>query len=233
MLKLLKRGLLIIIGLAIAYSIFWAFRYFHNPTNLPVTEVIVVGAPLGSQHTVQTIIQHELDKGLITINLQQLQRDLEQLPWIDSVELQRVWPDKLKVTIDSQAVLAYWNDKAFLNKNMQTVPLFADIAIPENLPKLYGPIGSQVKLGFYYQKLSELINPFNLFIIQVTLADNADMSLILNNGIKIELGHQQILTRFKRFVKVYSKVFGGQKDLAGDAVDLRYPSGMAVLWGSK
>lgn len=233
MLTLCRKFFFLLVLLGIIIFAFWAFIYFHNPKKLPVTSVIIEGAPVGSQSTIQTIIQHELDKSLVVINLRQLQLALEKLPWVDYVELQRVWPNKLRVVLVPQEVLAYWNDKDFLNKNMEVIPEFIGMAIPENLPRLYGPAGRQVKVGYFYQKFTQIIAPLNLAIIQLDLANNGDISLMLDNGMKVRLGQQHLLTRLKRFVKVYAKVFGGQKDLSGDSVDLRYPSGMAVVWGSK
>ena len=232
MLKLIKWIGLIVLICAIIFLIVWSVSILQNPAKLPVTQVVVEGTPELTQNEVQAIITPNLNAGLLKLKIDSMQLKLQKLPWVSSVEIMRLWPDKLKVMISPQHVVAYWNDKYFLNQYMEVIPLFADSTIPENLPKLYGPMQSQVKAGYYYQILSLALTSLNLFIIQLKLAENGDISLLLDNGIIIQLGQQHVLTRLNHFVKVYAKVFGGQKDLSGDVVDLRYPSGMAVRWGS-
>jgi len=233
MLRVIRKILLIIFVCILLLLVFFGIHYFHQTDKFPVTTVVVQGVPDTSQAQVQHIIQNGIHKGLLALNLQKLQFALEKLPWIESAEIQRLWPDKLKVTIVPREIVAYWNDKYFLNKYMEVVPIYSDAVIPENLPRLYGPDTSQVKAGYYYQLFSQTLAPINLFIIQLQLADNGDISLLLNNGIKIQLGQQHVLTRLRRFVKVYPSIFAEQKDMSGDVVDLRYPSGMALQRGEQ
>ena len=52
---------------------------------------------------------------------------------------------------------------------------------------------------------------------------------VLDNGIVLQIGHKEILTRLYHFVKVYPKMIGMHaKDV--EYVDLRYPNGVAVQW---
>lgn len=229
----LKRCMIVVILCVIILGAFWIWTYVHNPQKMPVTKVIVQGAPVSTQMQVEQVISRSITPGFLAMKLPTIQQALEQLPWVDQVMLRRVWPGELVVTILPQKVVAYWNDQAFLNEEMEVIPFFSTIPISENLPRLYGPKDSQMKAGYYYQLLSQELFSLNLFIIQLQLTDNQDVSIMLNNGMKIQLGQEHILTRIKRFVKVYHHVFGQQKDVEGDVVDLRYPSGMAVVWGSK
>lgn len=233
MLKAIRKILLIIFICILLLLVFFGIHYVHQTDKFPVTTVVVQGVPDASQVQVQNIIQSGIHKGLLALNLQELQFALEKLPWIESTEIQRLWPDKLKITIVPREIVAYWNDKYFLNKYMEVVPIYSDAVIPENLPRLYGPDANQVKAGYYYQLFSQALAPINLFIIQLQLANNGDISLLLNNGIKIQLGQQHVLTRLRRFVKVYTSIFAEQKDVSGDVVDLRYPSGMALQRGDQ
>lgn len=231
--KFLKRCILFIILCAMAFAAFWIWHYVHNPQKMPVTKIIVQGAPASTEAQVEQVLSRSITSGFLAVKLPAIQQALEQLPWVDQVKLQRVWPNELMVTISPQKVVAYWNDQAFLNEEMEVTPFFSTIPLSENLPRLYGPKDSQVKAGYYYQLLSQELFSLNLFIIQLQLTDNQDVSIMLNNGMKIQLGQKHILTRIKRFAKVYHHVFGQQKEVEGDVVDLRYPSGMAVVWGSK
>lgn len=53
--------------------------------------------------------------------------------------------------------------------------------------------------------------------------------LTLDNGIKLRVGHKDVLTRLADFVKVYTKIIRDREHDV-DYVDLRYGNGLAVRW---
>ena len=81
----------------------------------------------------------------------------------------------------------------------------------------------------YYQQASTILAPLNLQVVEMRLNSDNDWQVVLNNGLKVQLGQNEILTRLQRFVKVYPKVFANGKKKA-KTVDLRYANGMAIRW---
>ncbi|OGT29748.1 MAG: hypothetical protein A3E87_08865 [Gammaproteobacteria bacterium RIFCSPHIGHO2_12_FULL_35_23] len=210
-----------------------AFYKIHQPNVLPIKQVIITGAPQTYQTEVQQVINASLATGLLTLNLQQLIDKIDELSWVAAVKVERRWPDSLIVNIQQQAPVAIWNNNTLLNDYAETfiMPETLLSSFTQTLPQLNGPAGSQLKVLYYYQQFNQLLQTINLQISQITLESNEDWQLILNNGLKIQLGQQDILTRLQRFVKVYNNVFAaGQKQAI--AVNLDYPNGMAVQWGA-
>jgi cell division protein FtsQ len=197
---------------------------------LPVRTVTVQGAPKAYQSQVKQAILPYLGHNFITTNLPVLVQRLEQLPWVARVEINRRWPSDLLVQLKTQQMVAVWNDRVLLNNYAEQFPMEAVLTNEANLPNLFGPSGSEVRVMDFYQQFQRALQPIGLNIKEIRLGDGNDWQILLNNGIKVQLGQQQMLSRLKRFVKVYNKVFANSRRKAME-VSLQYPNGMAVRWG--
>ncbi len=224
LLLLLIVVIVVVISLGIAY-------WLNQPSTLPITRVEVEGAPQVYQQQVKRTVEPLLNEGLITQKLTPIVNSLSQIPWVAFVEVQRKWPNALFITLAPQHIVAIWNKDYLLNDYAETFPLTMRLAQQENLPQFHGPQGKALEVYDYYQQFSRVLLPINLQIAQITLRADGDWSMVLNNGLKIVLGQEDILTRLQRFVKVYDKVFASKAKRA-EEVDLQYPNGMAVRWGS-
>lgn len=215
-------------------AVIWGVSEIRDPRSLPITKVTIAGSlPENQQQQVISLIKPYLNHGLFQVNIDGIRSGLEGLPWASRVEVERKWPNQLYVAIYPQNIVATWNQKAIMNdmgeffaaKSMN----FID---PSTLPQLNGPAGTQLQALFYYQAMSEILAQINVKIVQISLHDNGDCEIVLDNDIKLMLGAQDSLTRLQRFVKVYNKVFTDKAPIQGDVIDLRYSNGMAVQWGS-
>jgi cell division protein FtsQ len=81
----------------------------------------------------------------------------------------------------------------------------------------------------YYAKMASVLAPLHFRITRLELTPTMTWSITLDNGMKLNVGHKDILTRLDHFVKVYSKIVG-DRVAEVDYIDLRYPNGMAVRW---
>jgi len=81
----------------------------------------------------------------------------------------------------------------------------------------------------FYQQMSIILQTIGLSIITVELNSNDSWVVGLSNGISLQLGDENVLTRLRHFVKVYPVVFTSTHKQA-QSVDMRYENGMAVAW---
>lgn len=201
----------------------------QSPRVLPIHTVTVVGAPPANQAMVAKRIQAVTLGTLITSNAEELAERLEIMPWVRAAVVQKIWPDQLLVTIYPQKFVAIWNGHQALNADGQLLPL------PQNLDalslNLYGPDEEALTVLAYAQAFQGILSPLSLTVVQVSLDDTGSWSLVLDNGMKIQLGDRQVLTRLGAFVKVYGQVFE-QSQRKAISVDLRYSNGMAVEWAN-
>ena len=66
-------------------------------------------------------------------------------------------------------------------------------------------------------------------VTKLSLNSSLSWKVELSNGLKINLGQQDVWQRWLRFMGVYQKVFAKYADSV-NYVDMRYPNGMAVSW---
>ncbi len=101
--------------------------------------------------------------------------------------------------------------------------------LPDSLPKFIGPDGEQLHVLEYYNKINQLLEPVHVKIARLELTPYQSWIMTFDNGMKVNIGYKDVLTRIEHFVKVYPKIVGKR---ASDVeyVDLRYQNGLAVRW---
>ncbi|MFH0786526.1 MAG: FtsQ-type POTRA domain-containing protein [Pseudomonadota bacterium] len=159
---------------------------------------------------------------LLALNLGQVKRKMESVPWVKSVYLHRVFPNKLQVVVfEHQPIfLVLVRQELYFLNNEGTLFKKADSKEGGSLPLLTGlekkdwtPAGqlkppilqelialqkvlSQGRDPFYPAKLSEVhYDPdcgFSLFTLE--------------KGIRITLGKEELETRIKRLEKVWAEI---------------------------
>ena len=146
------------------------------------------------------------------------------------VVVRRIWPNQVVITVNEKIPFALWNDASLLSDAGE---LFSPemSSYPEGLPQFAGPSGEQILMTKYYAKMSGLLMPLHFKIARLELTPSMAWTITLNNGMKLNVGHKDVLTRISHFVKVYPKIIG---DRVADVeyIDLRYSNGMAVRWKS-
>jgi hypothetical protein len=94
----------------------------------PVAHIVVSGK-LENLHrdAVRQAVAGRIDRGLLALDLRDLRRELEALPWVYRAALRRRFPDTLEIRVVEQLPIARWGDGAFLNHEARVVQV-ADAA---------------------------------------------------------------------------------------------------------
>jgi cell division protein FtsQ len=175
----------------------------------------------------ESILSNYLAASYFTLSTSKLYHDLTALDWADTVEIERIWPDTLKITIIEKIPAATWNgalmtvDGELFNVGKEN----GDI----KLPHLSGPAQQQMEVLQIYQKLSKLLSIYGLHAAALQLRENQAWELTLANGVQLHLGKRDLEQRLQRFCKAYPAVFADKPEQLF-SVDLRYARGMAVQW---
>jgi cell division protein FtsQ len=198
-----------------------------DPETFPIHSVKIAGTYSHiDQEKLRATILPFIRKGFLVIDTASLQDRIQQLPWVYSANVHRVWPDILMIGLVEQQPIARYNDNALLNKYGEVFNI-DPASMPTNLPLFIAPPGQQVLLWQTYQKLSALIAPLDLKINILGLDARQSWRLQLSNGIVLLLGKLAPEQRLARFVAAYPQVVG-TRSAAINYVDLRYTHGMAV-----
>src|SRR5262245_44592472 len=86
------------------------------PPTFAIREVVFRGKlERGNPAHLEAVARSELAGTFFTMNLEQSQAALAEVPWVRSVALRRQWPQRLEATIDEHIPLARWNDAALVD----------------------------------------------------------------------------------------------------------------------
>lgn len=207
----------------------WSWLKLTAPSTLPIRRVKITGV---YQHIDRQALQNTvvplLNQGFFGIDVSAIQERLQQLAWVNQVDIKRVWPDSLVIHVTEQKALARWNDGALLNPQGDVFTP-GKYSVDPALPHLWGPVHQQGLALQTYLQLRNVLQPLGVDIRELELTPRQAWRLVLNNSMTVLLGQEQMQERLLRFVKIYPRVVG---DHAADIayVDLRYPHGMAVNW---
>ena len=206
------------------------YLFVSSPQYFPVNTVKVSAS---YQHItrkqLELVLSNYLNDGFIVLPVARLKADMNAMDWASEVNVERIWPDKLKITLEEKAPVAVWNnalmtaDGQLFNVNQQAQ------AMDTTLPKLVGPVSQQLDVLQMYQKLSKLLNIYGSHAASLALRDNQAWDLGLTNGVQLRLGKRDLEKRLQRFCRAYPAVFSDKPEQLS-SVDLRYARGMAVQW---
>ena len=206
-----------------AWAVAWAL-------DQPIQRVAVQGrfqrvSPLDVEQAVKARVR---GAGLVSVDLAAVQRQIEELPWVDTASVQRAWPRGLQVIVTEQVAAARWGANGILNSRGE---LFASETrhIPAELPRLAGPEGSEQLVAQRYFAIQGRLVEAGMRIVALQLDARGAWRIDLDNGVQVRLGRRQVDERFERFVAAALRLVG-QRAQDIDYVDMRYTNGFAVGW---
>jgi cell division protein FtsQ len=219
----------LLLGMA-TLTIVFALNQLRLTDYFPIKSVHVFGANRVDQKSIQETLIPLLNHGFFGINVELIRERLLQQPWVSDIFVRRNWPDQVEIAIVEKHAIAEWNEQTLLS-DLGELFIPSKETYPENLPQVVGPNGKQMVMLRYFKEINRLLMPLHAKISYLELTPYLTLKLRLDNGITMQLGHKDILTRLGHFVKVYPKIVG-DKAASIDTIDLRYPNGVAVAWKS-
>jgi cell division protein FtsQ len=173
----------------------------------------------------RTAVSAHLDGGLLTVNVAEVRRAVEAMPWVASASVRRVWPDALRITVTEQVPVARWGEDGLINA---TAGVFYPQRLPAGLPRLSGPAGTEAEVLNMYRWLQQRLDVFGSRIESLRLDARRAWQVALAGGTALVLGREHIVERVERLLAAWPRL-----DTAGRrpaVIDLRYPNGFAVRW---
>jgi cell division protein FtsQ len=115
--RLLNASANLLIGVALALLAMAGAQLLLRSSWFELREVTVLGAPT---HTGGEQIRRATQAALsganfLAVDIDAVRGALEQLPWVRRVELRRVWPDRLEISLEEHVAFAHWGDAGLVN----------------------------------------------------------------------------------------------------------------------
>lgn len=172
-------------------------------------------------------IMPQVQGSFFHLDLAMLLKIVEAMPWVLQAEVERVWPDTVRIAVHEQQVLGRWNSSGMELLNVQGQTFVIEKEFLGELPTIIGPSETQKKLSSQYKQFLPLLGDLNLELVTLTMDERRSWRMSLNNGIELILGRDFVVDRLKRFLKVYPQMLGENLPQIL-SVDLRYTNGFSV-----
>jgi cell division protein FtsQ len=221
--RLAPAGVMAVVAFALAFAVRIAL-------DRPVQQVAISGRfqrvqPPDVEKAVRGALHGD---GMVAVNLDRIASAVEQIPWIDRVSVARSWPNGLTVQVVEQKPVARWGENGLVNTRGE---LFVHDAqhIPAELPELVGPTGYEAEMTQRLLAAQSRLELTGMRLKQLSLDERGAWSLLLDNGIALRLGRDQVDARFERFLAAAARIVAPRAaDIA--YVDMRYANGFAIGW---
>jgi cell division protein FtsQ len=166
--------------------------------------------------------------GFMSADLDNIQRAVEVLPWVEHARIQRRWPNSLHVTVIEQTAAARWGDSGLLNTRGE---LFVRSAthVPAELPRLSGPDGTETQVAQRYLSVQGRMLEAGMRIAALRLDERGAWEMDLDSGVTVRLGRRDVDERIDRFIHTASQVISHRLNEI-TYVDMRYSNGFAIGW---
>lgn len=239
--RMLKRSVLVLVVLLTLVVLVGERQKLLILIDHPIDKMSVAGEfKYQSPEELRDHVSHFIGQGFLSADLEDMKQYIEALPWVHSATVSRAWPGEVKVRVEEQVAVSYWNSEGFINKSGELfVPnnVVQDLSLP--ILQYEGLASDAERLGMF-QLFNYVQNELALFSLQATSLQQearGTWELKLSNGINIILGHidQQGTSRKALDDKLerVGKLLNSKNDLSPEKInklDTRYPNGIAVQW---
>jgi cell division protein FtsQ len=214
----------------VALPIVGVLRGWFAVNRWPVTQLTVQAEfKHVTPEQLRAVVLPRLGKGFFALDLDAVQQAVAALPWVESVQARKRWPDTLLLRIYERQPFARWNDKQLISRQglVFDAPISDDTSA---LPKLSGPDARLAEVVSFYAETHKAFAGTHLEITGVALTERGSWSVTTATGAQIVIGDRdQAGRRLRRFLDVYPQMTAGHTDAFAYA-DLRYTNGFAVRW---
>lgn len=210
---------LVVISLCVA-----GFKWLWESPYFPVKNVHFYGELQEiNQHKMAEVAQRHINGNFFKADMKLLRDAIAHDAWVESVKVQRLWPDTVNVFIVERKAQARWDSGGLVDVN--GVTFNGQTAKP--LPEYAGPKYMMPKLVAFQKAVDPLLQQQQLHIKQLNVSERGAWTVVLDNGVVLKLGRRDLESRLKRFLIYW------QRDLMPlgnslEYVDLRYLDGFAI-----
>lgn len=204
----------------------------QNMAALPVGEIIVTGHSQNiEQREILQRIDSVLEQGFWSLDLQAVKTSVEQHPWVRQAFIQRQWPDQLLIGVDEHVPVARWGSDSLLSATGKIFTVDNQAAFV-HLPVFIASDSEVYRVVEVFNYAQSVLAGYELSVVGLEGASSKRWALVLDNGMRIELGYWEDRDKLRRVNQLFDGFGPGDIDRIS-SIDLRYPNGLAVAWKNR
>ncbi len=240
--EMLRWSLKLSFGLLVASTLSFGFHWMRDQLHHSPKFDVAIKEINGLQHIPQSQVLGKISeleqhsRNIVRLNLDQLRRNLELIPWVKNVAVRRVLPDKLIINIEERTPVAFAQvEQSTLLIDEEGILLQNN---PGNLSRSDFPVILGIESGYDSEALRRNQQRIALYrrlihsldqggarlsqdVSEVHLQDYGNVSVILNGDtVLVYLGRDGFQEKFRRYLATSRELKKKYHNL--DSVDLRY-----------
>ena len=198
---------------------------------LPISTIQLVGSFQHiDQSEVEAGLQQFIGEGFFSLDIQRVQRMLNNRPWVETVSIRRLWPDRLQIIITENRPIARWDSDHLISD--KAIVFEAEAEEFTQLPVIKSSSDSARQILTLYYQLVARFEALNERVAVLRKDSRGALDIQLENGLNIKLGRQDLERKINRFVAIYPQHIYPRRNQI-QQLDLRYSNGFAVAWKLK
>jgi cell division protein FtsQ len=195
------------------------------------------------RHSLAELRAHAMPRlagNFFSLDLRRAQAVFEDLPWVRRAEVRRVWPDRLRVTLQEHQAAALWEGSAeagsaaglerLVNTHGELFDANPGEVEDDALPVLTGPAEGVGYALALHGRLQAALAPLGVQVLRLQRSGRGAWRVELDSGARVELGRgsaDEVLARSERFVRTVGEV-SARFNAPLQYADLRHADGYAV-----
>ena len=184
--------------------------------------------------TFRAHLASRLSGSFLTLDLHEVQRLFQGVPWVRQAVVQRDFPNRLTVTLQEHQAVAWWGEAGggqLVNAQGEVFEANPDDVQADQWPELLGPTGQSVRVWTLFQAMQAMLARLDRVPQRLVLDGRGSWHLLLDQGTRMALGRgsdAEVLARLQTFVATATQLEQRYRGRDLESVDLRYPNGYAV-----
>ena len=204
----------------LAASAWYGYDY---AVSQPIRRVVFVGDPGRiARDDLEAFAQAIEGLSAGTASLATVREAARRIPWVRDAAVRRRFPDAVEVSFETHAPLARWADGGLVSVRGEVF----NAEYAGFLPIFKGPATSADRMAQEYPALVRAVKPLSAAVVELRLSPRGAWLVILDSGLTLELGREDMVPRLERFAAAYPRLPAGALD--GKLADLRYNNGFAM-----
>lgn len=199
-----------------------AWYGYGTVVNRPVRDVVFTGDLEPLPKDVLEEFARELKKRTGGTSLASVRENAKRIPWVREAAVRRLWPDVIEVEFEAYRALARWNGVALVSPAGEIFNAPTDAA----LPSFTAPDAAAPTVIAMWPALVQALASLAVPIQELRVSARGAWDVSLASGLRIVLGHEDVLARARRFAAAWPQVAALGVDTK--YADLRYPNGFAL-----
>lgn len=227
------------ISLMLFFAVFLADQVLR-PRYFTIESIHIEGSQYHvDPRTIERTAWRNVHGNYFSVNLNAIEEKLKEIPGVYAVAVRRIWPDTLRISITESEGHVKWSElRPDASLGAERFVNLPPGRVLGQIPELSGPAKKRRVVFNTYIEADRRLWPLGLEITTVHLTRAGDWTFRIRSsqfdastGFLLVVGRQDPVLKVNDFTRVFEEALGSQVGSIA-AIDLRYPSGLAVRWKS-